>query len=457
MARSVTAYDFYDALGVANMAELLNSLHNSASPMYQRNVPEATLKNIQEVGAGILQFPATQNQFLEMLIEQVAIIVLKDSQLDNDLAMFKSGTLTYGRHIEEIFVDRLEATPFDLYRGEDEAFTIKKPDIKVIFHTRNRQEKYAVTISDEDLRTAFTSAGELESFVLRVLNQLISSNEADEYQYSLALMDNYHEKNLFTQVNIPDFDVTDRTTRRGRLEELVETVRATVTRMTIGAGTRAYNALAVQRRSRIEDLYLFLTPELDAAMDVNVLASAFNMDRTQFIAHKFVISDFTDPNLKAVLVDRQWFQIWDNLKTMRNNQNGANLTTKYFYHVWNTFSVSQLENAVSFVVATEDQQEGVYRIAFQAQAVDIRGGASYKAIPIVRAYNGVYDKAKIKYELVGKTSAQTTVSTDGTVTIGLDEAALMITLKATYDNGTEEAPAVVTGEMKIFPVKTLAQ
>ena len=79
MARSVTAYDFYDALGVANMAELLNTLHNSASPMYQRNVPQATLQNIQEVGAGILQFPATQNQFLEMLIEQVAIIVLKDS------------------------------------------------------------------------------------------------------------------------------------------------------------------------------------------------------------------------------------------------------------------------------------------------------------------------------------------------------------------------------------------
>lgn len=458
MARSITTYDFYDALGVSNMAELLNTIHNTSDHLYQRNVPKATLENIQAVGAGILMYPSTTNDFVKALIEHVALIVLKDSQLDNDLKAFKTGTITTGRHVEEIFVDRLQATPFDLYRGEDEAFTVKKPDIKVIYHTRNRQEKYEVSISNEDLRTAFRSYGELESFVMRVLNQLVSSNEADEYQYTLALFDNYQDKKLFTQVTVPNFKETgiDRSERKARLEDLVETVRATVTRLTLGVGSRGFNALSVQRRSEIDDLYFFLTPELESAIDVNVLASAFNMDKQQFLAHKFVISDFSDPDFLGALVDRKWFMIFDNLKQMANNYNGANLTMKYFYHVWNTFSVSQLENAVAFVTGSHT---GVYRIGFQAMEVDVRGGGSYQAIPIIRAYDGYkVDDSKVTYELIGDgKKAGTTVSAKGVVTVAPDETLPVLILKVTYNNGTTESPDNVEGTMRIYPVKTIGQ
>lgn len=456
MARTITTYDFYESLGVENMAELLNTIRNTGDHLYQRNVPKATLDNIQAVGAGILAFPATQNDFVRALIEHVTLIVLKDSQLDNDLKVFKTGTITTGRHVEEIFIDRLEATPFDLYRGEDEAFTVKKPDIKVIYHTRNRQEKYEVSISEEDLAAAFRSYGELESFVVRIINQLISSNEADEYQYTLALFDNYQEKKLFTQVTVPNFKETgiDRSERKARLEDLVETVRSTVTRLTLGVGSRGFNALSVQRRSEINDLYFFLTPELESAIDVNVLASAFNMDKQQFLAHKFVISDFSDPDFLGALVDRKWFMLFDNLKKMANNYNGANLTMKYFYHVWNTFSVSQLENAVAFVTGSHT---GVYRIGFQAMEVDVRGGGSYQAIPIIRSYDGTeVDKSKVKYELIGDgKKAGTTVSETGVVTVAADESLSVLTLKVSYNNGTEEAPDIVEGAMRIYPVKTI--
>lgn len=455
MVRSITAYDFYDSLGVSNMAELLNMLKNTASPMYQRNVPDATLDNINLVGAGILQYPATQNDFIKLFIEHIALTVLKDSQLDNDFKPFKNGTITMGRHVQEIFIDRLESTPFDLYKGEDEAFTIKKPDIKVIYHTRNRQDKFEVSISEDDLQTAFRSYGELESFVTGVLNQLISSNEADEYEYTLALFDNYQDKKLFTQVSVPNYKETgiDRSERKARLEDLVEVVRSTVTRLTLGVGSRGFNALSVQRRSQIEDLYFFLTPELDSAIDVNVLASAFNMDKQSFLAHKFVVTDFSDPNFLGALVDRKWFQLYDNKKVMRVMQNGANLTDKYFYHVWNTFSVSQLENAVAFVINSET---GVYRIGFQAMEVDVRGGGSYQAIPIVRAYDGTtVDESKIKYTLTGQAKAGTKVDANGVVTVAIDETAPMVKLEVSYDNGTEETPDVIKGYMTVYPVKTL--
>lgn len=56
MARTITAYDFYESLGVENMPELLNAIRNTSDHLYQRNVPKATLDNIQAVGAGILAF-----------------------------------------------------------------------------------------------------------------------------------------------------------------------------------------------------------------------------------------------------------------------------------------------------------------------------------------------------------------------------------------------------------------
>lgn len=452
----LTTFDFFEASGFKNVQDMLNTMRNTATPMYQRNVPEATLQNIQLVGQGINMNPSVQNEFLSLLVEQVYFIGVSSPKLNNDFKIFTKDMTRGGVTVERVFIDKIEATPFDMYYGEDEAFSVVKPDIKVIFHTRNRREKYPITISEEDLESAFRSGGQLAEFVTGIFNSLITSNEADEYEYTMALFDNYQEKGLFYQIAVPDMldNSVTRDVQKERTEDFIETVQSTVGRLGLGNGSRDYNAMGVLRRSLPEDLYLFITPELKARYSVKVLATAFNMSEAEFKSHVFVFSGFSDKSVLGALVDKEWFQIFVNKRRMAKNYNGANLSTKYFYHNWNTFSVDQLENAICF---TTDETNRVYHVGFNIQEVDVRAGKQYTPKFFVKSI-GEYDKNKVKFELVGAKDTDTElIVKDGkpTVKVAIGETARTLTLKISYDNGKEEQPNIVKGYCVINPVKQL--
>ena len=114
----------------------------------------------------------------------------------------------------------------------------------------------------------------------------------------------------------------------------------------------------------------------DADMDVEVLAAAFNMEKAEFMGHRITVDSFgemdtdrldalfsgsewyttpTDDELAAldaipgILVDKDWFMIFDNLINFTENYNGQGLYWNYFLHTWKTFSSSPFANAVVFV------------------------------------------------------------------------------------------------------------
>ena len=86
-------------------------------------------------------------------------------------------------------------------------------------------------------------------------------------------------------------------------------------------------------------------------MDVNVLATAFNMDKAQFMGQRILIDKFDNDDIVAAIVDRDWFMDWDVNIGFTENYNGQGLYWNYFYHVWKIFSVSPFANAVLFTTA----------------------------------------------------------------------------------------------------------
>lgn len=56
--------------------------------------------------------------------------------------------------------------------------------------------------------------------------------------------------------------------------------------------------------------------------------------------------------IPGVLVDRDFFMIFDNLYEFTENYNGQGMYWNYFYHVWKTLSVSPFANGVVFVPGT---------------------------------------------------------------------------------------------------------
>ena len=140
-----------------------------------------------------------------------------------------------------------------------------------------------------------------------------------------------------------------------------------------------YNVAGVATKSDKSEQYLIVNADFDATMDVEVLATAFNMEKAEFMGHKVLVDSFgdldidrlnelfkDDPNymeiseddlsklddIPAILVDENWFMIFDNFQSFTENYNGQGLYWNLFYHVWKTFSVSPFANNALFVAGT---------------------------------------------------------------------------------------------------------
>lgn len=59
-------------------------------------------------------------------------------------------------------------------------------------------------------------------------------------------------------------------------------------------------------------------------------------------------------DVKGVLIDENWFQVYDNNNKFTEQYVASGLYWNYFYHVWKTVSSSPFANAIVFVSKTAD-------------------------------------------------------------------------------------------------------
>lgn len=426
MAR-ITVKDFKTTLGVTNTYDIVNAIRNSASDNFQRYVPLANDSNIAEVGQGILINQQLQNEFITSLVERIGLVVIRNVSLNNPLKKFKKGLMPQGRTIEEIFVDITNEKKYDAEDAEQTVFKRTIPNVKTLFHERNRQGYYEQTIQDDSLKSAFVSWGNFESFISRVISAIYNSAEVDEYRYMMLLADNYYSKGLFKVEKVvkPDSETTAR--------EFVKKVRATATKMTLPFGSRDYNSLAVHTRSDLDDLHLIISADLEATLDVDVLAKAFNMDKTTFLGHVTVIDGFASKGLEAILVDKEWYMVYDTLQKMETIRNPKGLYWNYFYHVWQVLSVSRFANAVAFVSGDVAK---VTQVIVDPVIASVKQGNKHQFNAFIRQTdNEVYTPT---WTVVGTGATEvqsgTTIDTKGVLTIDSTQTGeLKVVATVTFD------------------------
>lgn len=410
--------------GVQQTYDIVNAIRNSASDSFQQYVPLASAENIAEVGAGIIQHPTLQNEFVTALVDRIGLVIVRSASLKNQLKKFKKGMMPQGRTIEEIYVDLTNAQQYNPDKAENEVFKRKIPNVKTLFHDRNRQDVYKQTISEDQLKTAFISWGAFGNFVSGIINALYNSAEVDEYLNMKLLIDNYYAKGLFKVIPV----ATPNTATN--LKDFVKKVRATVTKMSLTSGSRDYNALAVHTRSDISDLHLFVSADLMAEMDVEVLAQAFNMGKAEFLGNITVIDGFASTGLEAVLVDKDWFMVYDNMIKMNNIYNPLGLYWNYMLHIWQTLSVSRFANAVAFASGTLPK---VTNVIVSPTILALKQGQSHEFTATVRQTDSV--SRDVAWSVVAGTgttvASGTTIDSDGKLTVASDQMMGDLIVKAT--------------------------
>jgi hypothetical protein len=440
MAR-ITFKDVQTTLGINESYDIINAIRNSGSTQFQQYVPLANAENVAQVGQGILLTSALQNEFIVSLVERIGLVVVRSVTLKNQLAKFKKGSMPQGRTIEEIFVDLATEHQFDAEDSENTVFKREIPDVKTLFHERSRQGFYKQTIQDDSLKSAFTSWGNFEGFVAGIINSLYNSSEVDEFKYMKLLIDNYFAKNLFTMV-----PVTEPTSSTGAATEFIKKLRATALKMTLASGSRDYNSLAVHTRSDMDSLHLIIDADLLATVDVDVLAKAFNMDKTNFLGHVTVIDGFASDGLEAVLIDEQFFMVYDTLQKMESIRNPQGLYWNYYYHIWQVLSTSRFANAVAFV---SGDVAPITQVIVDPVAGSLKAGKSMKFNAFVRSTDGQVHEVVWTLSGDAGTTVQTgtTIDANGNLTVAENQTGqIRVTGTASYLDADGITDIDVAGE-----------
>lgn len=319
---------------------LLNTIRNGASPEYQTRIPVATQNNIAAVGNAITSYAPTFNEYINALVDKFALTIVSSKMANNRLAKFKKGFLPLGKTIEEIWIEQANAQTFDGTGANP--LGRRTPDVKTIFHSENRKDYYAASISEDQIHTSFTSDGAMQSFVNGIIESLYSGSEDDEFIIMKRLIADY-EPNFF------DYGVTA-ITDAATAQAFVRTVRKGVADLSFRKTT--FNKAGVRTQTMPKDQVLIVHSDVIAHVDVDVLAKAFNIGKTDFEPEIVVLDDFSDmTDTLGVLVDKEWFVVYDTLRKLKSQDNAQGLFTNYFYHVHQIMSTSQFKNAIRFTTA----------------------------------------------------------------------------------------------------------
>lgn len=329
---------------MAQNITLLNTVWENASTGYQDRVPLATRTNIADVGNAILNYSADTNEFLDALVNRISLVMISSKMANNKLSMFKKGMLEYGADVEEIFVKMAQATPFDVATAESEVFKRSKPEVLAMFHRVNREDKYKVTIEEAQIKRAFLSSDGLGKLVAAIVNSMYSADAYDEYILMKQLVADY-----FTNVADSKMIEVTKVTDQASAQEFMKKVKQTSTDFTFMS--EDFNPQGVLTKSEKSEQVLLIHKNVDTNVSTDLLAWAFHGDNFDPNIQKVVVDDFgTLANTQAVLVDKNFFMVWDKLYRTTNQFNGEGLYWNYWLHHHQLLSTSQFQNAVQFVI-----------------------------------------------------------------------------------------------------------
>lgn len=353
----------------ASTLDILNVIRQNASYDYQSSVPEVTqASDIPRVGEIIYGTPAFANQFLNALVNRIALVRAQSAVFNNPYSRLKGGYLEFGESVEDIFVNIARVIEYTPEKGEEREFKRTIPDVKSAFHVMNWRVMYPVTIQDEDLRMAFLSMEGVQNLIAKIVDSVYTAAEYDEFLLFKFLLIKAISHGKMKPISIGDgSDPKDAAVAFRGTSNLLPFMSS------------EYNASAVKTTTPKERQIIFMDALYNGDFDVNVLSSAFNMEKADFMGRLYLIDNWTEfdnerfevirehsdgleevtaaelallADVKAVLIDENWFQVYDNQNKFTEKYVASGLYWNYFYHVWKTVSSSPFANAVVFVTSS---------------------------------------------------------------------------------------------------------
>ena len=353
----------------ASTIDILNVIRQNASFSYQNQIPVITqATDIPKVGDVLYGNVALANEFLNSLMNRIALVRAKSAMFNNPYARLKKGFLEFGETVEEIFVKLAKVVDFSVEKAEIRELRRVVPEVETAFHAINWRAMYPVTIEQSELKHAFLSAEGVSDLIQKIIDAIYTAAEYDEFLLFKYMLIKAVSSGRFYPDSIGDgSDLKDAAVEFRGLSNMMTFIKTD------------YNEAGVQNSTPKDRQVIFMDARFNASFDVNVLAAAFNMEKADFMGRLYLIDDWTTfdndrfavirsnsdgleevtatelslmTNVKAILIDEDWFQVYDDLAEFREKEVASGLYWNYFYHTWKIISHSPFANAVVFATSS---------------------------------------------------------------------------------------------------------
>lgn len=439
-------------------ANILNAIRNEASRGYQETIPSAknTYDSRQQVMNAILE-GGYRNEFLEALYNRIGKVILMNQTFNQPWGVFKKGILEYGEVIEQIFVDIAKPMVYNPARAEKELYKREIPDVKTMFYVINFKNFYKQTVQEYSLKQAFLTETGLYDLVASIITAMVNAAIADEFMVMKYVLGRAILDGRLKPVTIP-------TVERENYEDIVSTIKGVSNDWTFP--TSEYNSLGITRQVKKDDQYLISTSRFDSVISVSVLAKAFNMSEAEFNGKDILVDGFgkfdlerlgellaEDPNyvpftddeiealqaIPAVLIDNDFFVMFDNLYLMNQKFNEEGLYFNHWLHRWSTVGTCWGANSVVFI----EEEAKVDSVTVSPKVVTIPSGTNVKLNATVETTGFASKEVEWTTNVEG-----VTVFSDGNVVIPdtiEDGTVITVTATSVYDTTKYDTATITVG------------
>ena len=342
---------------MATNVDITNLVASMGSADLHNRIGTATEQTIGKIGETILTYTATKNEFLDVLVNKICGQIFMNKVYTNPLSFFEKDPIPFGATLESVFCDLIQAKNFNenFGTGNTEVGSLigtEKPPVKTEYYSRNFAKKYKISVSDEQLRTAFMNANGLQNLINQVLTVPTNSRNFDDFQMMKGLLANASTKELTlsTAYKTASDDA--------KAKELTKKTRAIVDRF--GMMGNVFNIQGINTFTNPQNIVIITTPEVAAMLDVELLATAFNMEKAEMGRRIVKIDSFqkydgtnkkfvADPNVELMIVDEDYIQFRRTLQVSESFRNPDHLTTNVFTHNQGIAAVCGFVNAVKIL------------------------------------------------------------------------------------------------------------
>lgn len=307
----------------ATNTNILNAVRNTLSYEVQNHLPEVTSDNLQQVYSEILNTQPLRNEIVPALVQRIGLQTIESVAWRNPLARYKKDPMRYGATEEETYVNMCKGKVYDSRESYEAAFQQYQSYIMSVFHKVNLKLQYPVTITFDNLRSAFTSEYGIRDMMSAKMESAITGANWDEYLAMKGLIATGYNAEVLPAVTV------DAVTNEATAKSLLREIKAAVGEFQFPEP--ANNILGATSSSKPGNLIWITTPRVNAQISVEALAYAFNMDKADVEVSTVIVDNFGNDAIQGVLCDVRFFNCRDQFREMSDQRLANILSWNYFY------------------------------------------------------------------------------------------------------------------------------